>query len=678
MILVAVDGTHHAILRSGSSLQIGCAEDSSPAGQHTVITQTDWLADIAANIPLSSGGYTVGLRAGATGTPYFWIMGSKFGSPNENVGIRYKILASGNIVVDGGLLLSCNNVDVIGNLVYGGPMGVNVINGEMYMIVQLGTFFPSNEDFWLIRLPLEGDLFDLISSGDSFRLRCTSITTENGGDFPTDIFSGSGVRQYYNRASITKADTAGNIGVFVFNDVNEPRGCECLYGVFNPLLQTQLSFHDLTSQFGLPFADTLTLFDGSPSSTDRDMYTGPSVAAFSEGFFSAESELFFTRGYSDNPQWVNAKRFSFSGPGNIEFLGDYQFQLMTTTPSGSIEHIQMFREGDEVVAMMRDNDNLNFGNLALPDTCVSDGDCPTSGVDLNYPPCATKWTQCVRIVRRDDMTFRFTTLDRDVDFRGDTYLTCNSLVPSAVQAFGELSDVGSTELAGILAAGAVDEADLYGGLFDDAFVELWRVPYEGEAASSGDIARRLGAGWVGKVSQSARGYKMEVLGPGARLDQRPIVQTVTPHCRWKFGDAATCGVDVESLAIAGVVTSGTNRGIFLSDLAEEPIGTGTGDVPSSGELPAQYVDGRILWRTGVNTGQITETKSVDFLTGQIVLWAQTAHVPEAGDTFDLLPGCALDWDTCREVYDNGDRFGGFPWVPGQDAIVKSPNVKSAN
>jgi len=300
----------------------------------------------------------------------------------------------------------------------------------------------------------------------------------------------------------------------------------------------------------------------------------------------------------------------------------------------------------------------------------TDTDCE-SGVDFVYPPCVTNWTQCVRIVRRDDLTFRFTTLDRDFEFRGEDYLTCNSLTPSALQAFGDLSDVGSTEISGLLAAGAVDEADLYGGLFDDAFVEIWRVPYEGL-----DVPRRLGAGWVGKISQSARGYKMEVLGPGARLDQRPVVQSVTPQCRWKFGDSR-CGVDVASFAIAGTVTSGLNRGTFLAVIASEPIGSGTGEVPSSGDLPAQFADGRILWLTGVNAGQTTETKSVDFATGQVVLWAQTVHVPEAGDTFELMPGCAQDFTTCVEIYGNGDRFGGFPHVPGQDAIIRSPNVKQS-
>lgn len=308
-----------------------------------------------------------------------------------------------------------------------------------------------------------------------------------------------------------------------------------------------------------------------------------------------------------------------------------------------------------------------------PDAEESGATCPSSSFDLAFPPCVTTWTQCVKIQRRDGVTFRFTSLDQDIDFRGETYVTCGSLDPSATQVTAQVGEVGSSELAGLITTTGVSEQELYGGLFDDAFVEIWLVPYEGED-SGANAPRRLAAGWAGKVSHSTRGYKMEVLGPGSRLEQRPIVQVYSPQCRWVFGDSR-CTIDIESLAIVGTVTSGINRGSVLADLGD-PASSGTGAPESSGSLPAQFANGRVRWLTGVNAGQVTEVKSVDFETGQIILWALTCFVPEAGDTFDLLPGCAQDFETCKTVYDNVLNFGGFPYVPGRDAIMESPNAKN--
>lgn len=283
----------------------------------------------------------------------------------------------------------------------------------------------------------------------------------------------------------------------------------------------------------------------------------------------------------------------------------------------------------------------------------------SSGFDLVQPPCVTRWTQAVKITRRfDGVSFRFTTLDRDLEFRGETYIACHSVDTSATSTTSELGQIGNSEISGLLSVLDIDEAQLYGGLFDDAFVEIWLVPWQG-----GDEPRRLAAGWTGKVTHSASRYIAEVLGPGSRLEQKPIVQTFTPGCRWIFGDPNTCTVDIEALKATGDVVSVVNRGMIYAAIVE-PSGL------------AQWEDGRLRWTSGVNLGQTCEVKTVDFITGQIVLWALPAFLPEVGDTFDLLPGCAQDVETCKTVYGNFINYGGFPDVPGQDAIMASPNAKA--
>lgn len=286
----------------------------------------------------------------------------------------------------------------------------------------------------------------------------------------------------------------------------------------------------------------------------------------------------------------------------------------------------------------------------------------TSGVRLTIAsavPCATKWQQLWRIKRRDGFVFAFTSLDEDFEWRGDLYEACNSLTPSAAQSQTNLGGVGSMELSGIIDHHSIRDADIYGGKFDDAFIEVWLVPYEGT-----DVPKRLASGWTGNLSQGEQGYTMEVVGAGARLGQQPLVKSFTPSCRWVFG-SPQCGVDIEALKILGTVTSARNRNQF------------TGDVGDADSASRQWVDGRIRWTSGENEGYITEIRDIEFATGggvNVLLWVDAPYAPGVGDTFDLLPGCDLIKTGGCTLYANVINFGGFAEVPGGDAVQAVPDA----
>lgn len=271
--------------------------------------------------------------------------------------------------------------------------------------------------------------------------------------------------------------------------------------------------------------------------------------------------------------------------------------------------------------------------------------------------CVTERCQIWKITRRDGRVFRYTSHDRPVFYGGQTYSACRSLNPSASENASTLGSVGNMELLGIIDDEGISEADLYGGLFDDAFVTVDLITW----GRGTEVPRRLAAGWTGSLSQGETGFKMEVLGPGARLEQQALVQMVTPGCRWVFG-SKECGVDVEALKLAGAVVSANTRGAFVATLPASPA-------------ERQWENGRVRWTSGVNAGQITETKTVDFETGQVVLWASTGFLPEPGDTFDLIPGCDFNRDGGCTVYANVINFGGFPDLPGADAILETPVAK---
>lgn len=273
-------------------------------------------------------------------------------------------------------------------------------------------------------------------------------------------------------------------------------------------------------------------------------------------------------------------------------------------------------------------------------------------------PCVTRRADFWMITRTDGKVFAFTSHDESVLFRGVVHKACKSLDPTASEAASEIGGLGNMELTGLISDEGITESDLYGGLFDDAFVEVWRGSWD---LSVVDIPVRLAAGWCGSLSHGEAGFNMEVLGPGTKLSQHALVQTVTPGCRWVFGDPRTCGVDADSLGVGGGLASVSNRARFRID-ASDP-----------GTAP-QWANGLIRWLTGDNAGISCEVKSVDWTTGEVVLWSPPPYLPEIGDTFFLRPGCDKTKETCK-LYSNYLNFGGFTDLPGTDAIAEAPDAK---
>lgn len=272
-------------------------------------------------------------------------------------------------------------------------------------------------------------------------------------------------------------------------------------------------------------------------------------------------------------------------------------------------------------------------------------------------PCVTSRCQIWTITRRDGRVFRYTSHDEDVQFGLETYKACHSLNPSASENASSLGSVGNIELVGIIDDDGISEADLYGGRFDDAYVTVdliaWGSPVE--------APRRLASGWTGQLSQGDTSFNMEVLGSSSRLEQQALTQPYAPGCRWIFGDSR-CGVDVEAKKLSGQITSVASRARFGAEL-------------SGGPGAWQWANGRVRFLTGPNAGQVLEVKTVDFATGLITLWPSAAMLPTAGDEFELLPGCDLAKEGGCSVYANVINFGGFPDVPGEDAMLETPNAQ---
>jgi uncharacterized phage protein (TIGR02218 family) len=272
-------------------------------------------------------------------------------------------------------------------------------------------------------------------------------------------------------------------------------------------------------------------------------------------------------------------------------------------------------------------------------------------------PCGTNRCQVWKITRRDGQVFAFTSLDVPIDFLGVTYTPCKSLSSTASESASDLKSVGNVELTGILDADGITDADLYSGLFDDAFVEIWVIPWDGQLEDQAPF--RQAAGWLGKVTRGEHNFVADVNGPGARLAQAALVDFITPGCRWDFGvvdaNGIGCPVDADALAILNIPVTSSSLRTLVEFTAADPGGA------------THWNDGTLTWQTGRNAGAACQVETVDFAGQVLSLWDLAPYPPAIGDLFTLKPGCPKTKPACLD-YDVYVSFGGFPDVPGPDAM----------
>lgn len=278
-------------------------------------------------------------------------------------------------------------------------------------------------------------------------------------------------------------------------------------------------------------------------------------------------------------------------------------------------------------------------------------------------PCGTQWAQIWKIERTDGEIFRFTSKDTDLEYppgSGIEYQSCDSLVPSASEAVSELDAAGSMDLSGAIGADGITEQALYSGLFDGATAEAWLVPWAGEG-----MPKRLLKGTFGAVEQSPTGFKVELLGDGAKLTQTPLISLLQPQCRWIFGDGF-CQKDLGPLTVTGTVDSSTGQRAFVDAARAEAAG--------------YFTRGVVTFTSGDNIGISAEIKEHG-AGGSFTLWPRLTFAISAGDQYSMTPGCTNlkeasgGTNGCTD-WANLLRFGGFDKVPGGDKRGKTPNLRT--
>ena len=280
----------------------------------------------------------------------------------------------------------------------------------------------------------------------------------------------------------------------------------------------------------------------------------------------------------------------------------------------------------------------------------------SEGLAAHLDSATTTLATCWRLARRDGTVLGFTDHDRPLTFDGTTFEAASGLSSSEDVAMAGLG-IGGREVSGALTSAAVSEDDIAGGLYDGASIEIFQVDWRDPTDRV-----RVRVGTLGEVIEEDGAFRAEVRSLAAALDQ-PRGRLYQHRCDADLGDAR-CGVNLAAGSFRGsgtVIASSDRRRISASGL---------------GAFAAGLFDrGKLSFTGGANAGQAIEVKlhAVNAGTVTLDLWRPVAQDIQPGDTFQVTAGCDKLYATCRERFANGNRFRGFPHIPGNDFVLANPS-----
>lgn len=210
-------------------------------------------------------------------------------------------------------------------------------------------------------------------------------------------------------------------------------------------------------------------------------------------------------------------------------------------------------------------------------------------------------------------------------------------------------------------------ADGFGGTFTTTLQELanlgllegaavrFRREYSASGSFLGTSAVELPDfdGFVERSTPRPGGVTLECKAMPGRIAGVSMPRAlVTPYCPWELFDAR-CGASLGGRGVGADVLAGSTRAAIR--------------FASEGLIPDRLRAGRIECNTGRNYGCVRTVEAVVDVGGGV--WeARVAPpgfpwAPSVGDDYWIWWGCDRQYSTCRDVFANGRRFGGFPDVP---------------
>lgn len=265
---------------------------------------------------------------------------------------------------------------------------------------------------------------------------------------------------------------------------------------------------------------------------------------------------------------------------------------------------------------------------------------------------ATTLATCWILRRRDGVALGFTDHDEAITLDGVTCEAASGLDASAATANLGFA-VGEEEVSGALQAAALNEADLAGGRYDGARLEVHLVNWSAPAERM-----HLRTQTLGEVTRAGGAFRAELRGQAHQLDE-PRGRIFGRGCDATVGDSR-CGVDLDDPAYkrSGAVVGGDGRGVLLVD-------------GMAGIDAGWFAGGRLVVTAGplAGTSVVIEGHLKEGSRARLGLWRSLPAEIADGTAVTLTAGCDRRFQTCREKFDNVLNFRGFPHIPGNDFVM---------
>lgn len=261
------------------------------------------------------------------------------------------------------------------------------------------------------------------------------------------------------------------------------------------------------------------------------------------------------------------------------------------------------------------------------------------------------------VVRLDGEPFGWVEHDRDLVIDGLTYRASAGLRASAAQATADLQP-GTLDVSAFLDVSS--EAEIEAGVWDEARITVFETRWDALPATVDPaVCNIVLHGRLGKIDRQTGTFQAQLHGLLEQLDTQ-IGRVYGPSCPWRLGDSR-CQVDLGPWTRTGIVTS-------LGDDARYTFLDAT-----QGEEDGWFNEGAMTITSGTNAGRHVDVRQWEAHTF-------TLHRPlpvplVVGDTYSAIRGDDKTFQTCDGVFDNHERFGGFPFLPGIDAVMHNNLTK---
>ncbi len=272
-----------------------------------------------------------------------------------------------------------------------------------------------------------------------------------------------------------------------------------------------------------------------------------------------------------------------------------------------------------------------------------------TGLAAHLAGGVTTLCRCWTLTRSDGLVLGFTDHDQDITLDGVIHRARSGL--EASEASAELGfAVAGMDVAGVLHAAGLSEADIRRGLYDGATVRISLVSW-----SNPDDRQLLDVMVIGEIRRGDSAFVAELRGAAHRFDEERG-RLYTRRCSADLGDSR-CAKPVSAVGSTIAATDGAGT-VTLPGLA--------------GYTGGWFSGGRLSFTSGANSGHQVEIRQHDLIDGLAVLqlWLDAPMTIAAGDGVSATPGCDKSFATCRSKFGNSVNFRGFPHIPGTELLLQ--------